>query len=230
MDPIVASALRAALTLLFLSAALHKLHDWAAFGAALEGYRLVPRALLAATAPALVALELGIAAGLALGLRGAGAAGAALLALYSLAIGVNLARGRRDIDCGCGGPAGRVRLRPALLARNAVLIGLALAVALPVGERSLVWLDAFTLVAAVGTAALLYAALETLLATRPIAAARQRSRDRQGAVGLVPAPILVPSLSQPLPDGRGSEFALERSESALLERSDVVPGRGEGGA
>ena len=41
----------------------------------------------------------------------AAAAAALLLALYAGAIGVNLARGRRDIDCGCGGPASRQPIR-----------------------------------------------------------------------------------------------------------------------
>jgi len=38
-----------------------------------------------------------------------------LLALYTLAVVVNLARGRREIDCGCFGPAARQPLSAALV-------------------------------------------------------------------------------------------------------------------
>jgi len=51
----------------------------------------------------------------------------ALLALYSAAIAVNLLRGRRDIECGCGA-ATHVPLSGWLLARNAALMATALAV------------------------------------------------------------------------------------------------------
>ena len=51
----------------------------------------------------------------------------ALLALYSAAIAVNLLRGRRDIECGCGA-ATHVPLSGWLLARNAALMAAAFAV------------------------------------------------------------------------------------------------------
>jgi len=52
----------------------------------------------------------------------------ALLVLYSSAIAINLVRGRRDIECGCGGAATHVPLSGWLLARNAALMATALAV------------------------------------------------------------------------------------------------------
>ena len=39
-------------------------------------------------------------------------------------IAVNVARGRTDIDCGCGGVEGRQRLSWSLVARNLVLVAL----------------------------------------------------------------------------------------------------------
>jgi hypothetical protein len=62
--------------------------------------------------------------------------GAALLALYSGAIGVNLARGRRRDRLRLLRPAQRQPLSLALLLRNAGLIALALVCALPVARAS----------------------------------------------------------------------------------------------
>ncbi len=166
IDPVWSLALRAGLALLLVSAAGAKLRDLRAFTAAVAGYRLLPAALAGPVAAVFVAAELGIALGLWLpALRpGAALSAAALLSLYGLAIAINLARGRRDIDCGCGGPLARQTLSEALVLRNALLAGIALAAALPVAPRALGWLDRWTIVAAVGTAAVLYTAANVLFA------------------------------------------------------------------
>lgn len=166
IDPVVALALRAALALLLAAGALAKLRDLRGFAAAVAGYRLLPAALARPAAAAFVAGELALAAGLWLPpLREASALGAAgLLTLYGVAIAANLARGRRDIDCGCGGPLGRQTLSEGLVVRNLLLAAAALAAALPVAARPLVWLDALTLAASVAAAATLYAAASALLA------------------------------------------------------------------
>jgi hypothetical protein len=104
---------------------------------------------------------------------------AALLAVYTGAIAVNVARGRTDLDCGCLGPALRQPVGAGVLARNAILIAASLACLLPVRERALGWLDAFTAVAAVATAAALYAASQHLIATAPgLAGLRAEARER----------------------------------------------------
>jgi hypothetical protein len=99
--------------------------------------------------------------------RSAALGAAALLALYTAAIGVNLARGRRDVDCGCAGPGGRQTLQGGLVARNALLAAAALAAAAPVGARGLGAVDAITIAGAVLAAAALYAASQHLLALAP---------------------------------------------------------------
>ena len=169
MDPVWSLALRAALALLLASAALAKLRDFGDFAAAVAGYRLLPRRLAAPAAAIFVAAELALALGLWLpALRVASALGAALLlSLYGVAIALNLVRGRRDIDCGCGGPLARQSLSEGLVLRNLLLAGLALVAALPVVPRSLGGLDLWTLVASVAAAAVLYAATNALLA-RPV--------------------------------------------------------------
>lgn len=172
MDPVAHVVLRAALALLFLAAALHKVRDPGRFRVTLAEYRLLPRALVAAAAAALVAAEAGVAVALALPGRSLpGALGAAgLLAVYGLAVAVNLARGRRDLDCGCAGPALRRPISGGLVVRNAVLAAAALATLAPVGPRPLVWLDAVTVLGATGALAALWAAAERLLAHAPVLA------------------------------------------------------------
>jgi hypothetical protein len=170
MDPVAGLALRALVTLLLGGAALAKLRDARGFAAAVAGYRLLPARLAAPAAAAFVAAELVLAAALWTPLRAEASLGAAaLLALYAAAITVNLARGRREIDCGCGGPLGRQALSEGLVLRNLLWAGAALACALPEAPRALAWLDLVTLGAAVSAGAALHAAASALLA-RPAAA------------------------------------------------------------
>lgn len=169
LDPVLGLALRVALALLLLGSARHKLRDFARFRSAVSNYRILPERCVPAAAALLAAAEVGV--GISLPASGLGAAAAlaaaGLLALYSAAIAVNLARGRREIDCGCAGPGARRPLSSALLLRNAVLILSAALCALPVSGRALVWIDAFTVAAAVAALALLYGAIDASLATAP---------------------------------------------------------------
>jgi hypothetical protein len=170
MDPVVSLALRALLALLLGGAALAKLRDPRGFAAAVAGYRLLPAALATPAAAAFVAAELLLAAALWTPLRTEAALGAAaLLALYALAIAVNLVRGRRDIDCGCGGPLGRQALSEGLVLRNLAWAAAALACALPDAPRALAWLDLVTLAAAVAAGAALNQAAGALLARPEVA-------------------------------------------------------------
>lgn len=167
LDPAVAFALRLAGAALLLSSAVAKLGDRVAFRQALAGYRIVPERLVARAADALVGVELlvGVALLVSPFPTAPALAAVALLGLYTAAIATNLARGLRDIDCGCGGPARRT-LGVDLIARNAVLMAALGAIALPVSSRDLVWVDAVTCLGAVGVLALLYVAEETLAANR----------------------------------------------------------------
>ena len=169
IDPAIALLLRAAGAALFAAATLHKLRGFADFRVALADYRLVPWWASGIAARCVVAAELAIALLLvSSAARPFGfAAAAGLLALYTGAIGVNLLRGRRDIDCGCFGPAHRAPLGGALVARNAGLGALALAGLLPVAERPLVALDAFSVAGGVLLLALLHASLVRLIENVP---------------------------------------------------------------
>jgi uncharacterized membrane protein YphA (DoxX/SURF4 family) len=169
MDPTIDLTLRTALALLFAVAALHKLRAPGRFRAILDDYRLVPAALGPPAAVLVVAAELAVAAALLVpALRPVGGALAALLlGAYALAIGVNLARGRRDIDCGCAGPASRRTLSGGLVVRNAILAVGALATLVPCTPRALVWVDAVTVAAATLALAACWAACDRLLAEAP---------------------------------------------------------------
>ncbi|MNP59175.1 Methylamine utilization protein MauE [compost metagenome] len=90
-----------------------------------------------------------------------------LMALYASAIGLNLWRGRRDIDCGCSGPGAAQPLRPVLLLRNLVIALLAGLAAVPMAERALGALDIFVVIAAAAVALLIHVAVDGLLANQP---------------------------------------------------------------
>jgi hypothetical protein len=169
VDPALAWLLRGGLATLFASAAAHKLRDLASFRTALADYELLPRAGVALAALLLPAVEAGTAVGLCIPAFApwAGLTAAALLALYGGAMAINLARGRRHIDCGCAGPARRRALGAALVWRNGALAVAALASALPAAPRPLLWVDGLTIGAGLAVLALLYAALDGLLAEAP---------------------------------------------------------------
>jgi Methylamine utilisation protein MauE len=162
IDPVVAWLARLALAGVFAAAALHKWRDLGAFTAAVAAHRLVPEASAGALARALAVTETAVAVGLLVPASAPRAAwiAAALLALYTGAIAINLARGRREIDCGCS--ARPQPLSGGLLARNAALAAAALPAALPTGARALVWIDALTAIAALAALALLWLAAQTL--------------------------------------------------------------------
>lgn len=162
IDPVVAWVVRIALSALFAVAASHKLRDFPVFLATLSDYRLLPRPLVPLGAAALVGVEVAVALAL-VGWPEVGAVGAAiLLSVYSLAIGWNLLRGRRHIDCGCLGPAGRRSLSGWLVVRNVALSSGAVALLLGSTARALVWVDAVSVVGGVLACALLWAAANAL--------------------------------------------------------------------
>lgn len=164
-DPIIVLALRIGLALLLLSSAWHKLRDPDAFRSAVSGYAVLPLRLVSSVAHLFIAIEIVCGIGLLLPVAAAPAARgtAGILVLYSIAIVINLARGRRRIDCGCGGPAGALPLSPALVVRNTIVIGLACVAGLPTSPRVMGAMDILVIACAVSTFAVLYVAVETSL-------------------------------------------------------------------
>jgi peroxiredoxin len=119
------------LAIVFLAAAAGKLTDPVGTREAVANFG-VPEALRRPVAAALPAAELAVTTLLLFGsTRMAGAAGAlGLLALFSAAIAANLARGRTP-ECHCFGQLHSAPLDWRMLARNAVLGGLAVVILVP---------------------------------------------------------------------------------------------------
>lgn len=173
MDPVITNIICICMALLFGVAVTHKLKAPAVFKAAMDDYQLTPPALSWLVAVGLIALEL---AGSVLVLlpftRTTGLVlMAALLLVYTAGISINLLKGRRDIDCGCNGPAARQVISGWLVLRNMIFLGLVLLAALPSGQlaavRQLNWLDLLVILLAVPVASGLYLALNQLLAQAP---------------------------------------------------------------
>jgi len=166
---VIAWILRLGLAAVFAAAASHKLRRPSAFAATLREYQILPDAVTPAFVPLLALGEALIACGLLVPATAAlaGRAAAAMLLLYSGAIALNLARGRRDIDCGCLGPTRREPLSGGLLVRNALLLVGALLLALPVAGRTLGWVDAPALGGGLAVTFLLFAAVNRLRSLAP---------------------------------------------------------------
>ena len=165
LDPGIGCLLAGALALLFAHAAWHKWRALAHFRGQLAAYRLLPDALLGVAGVGVPLAETAIAVLLLIGpLRAAAAlAGAALLLAYAAAMGINLARGRRDLDCGCAGPAERRPIAAWMVWRNVLLSLVLLALGRPWSERALGAVDLLTIGGGVLVLVLLYAAVERLL-------------------------------------------------------------------
>jgi len=119
---------RVCVGLVFLVAATQKASHWRILSGVIANYRLLPRMLVAPASALLPPLELVLGAmllsGFAQGLTALAAM--VLLALFAVAMAINLRRGRTDIDCGCGQSFLKQTLSWTLVARNAVLAALLL--------------------------------------------------------------------------------------------------------
>ncbi|KWT64679.1 Methylamine utilization protein MauE [Hyphomicrobium sulfonivorans] len=158
-DPLVTIFLRAFLALLFAGAAYSKLRHQEEFFGVVRNFRLMPEWIAAPFAAVLPWVELAVAVGLLVNpaVPYAAAAAGGLLLLFALAIGINVARGRKAIDCGCFRNGYRQHLSWMLVLRNVVLGGGALVLA-GVADitRAATLFDITTGVMAAGVAMTLY--------------------------------------------------------------------------
>lgn len=162
-DPLFQLVVGGALALLLASAAWHKAGDAPRFRAQLLAYALLPPGLVDPVARLLPVLEGAVALALLIPAARGPAAGtaAALFVAYAAAMLINLLRGRRHIDCGCGG-----RSQPlswGLVLRNGALAGAALALVQPPLERSFSGGDLFAIALLMPILLLTYAAAEEIL-------------------------------------------------------------------
>jgi hypothetical protein len=181
-DPVAVGAVVGALALVLFAAAWHKLSEPEVFAGALQAYRLLPEAAVTPVGRLLPWVEIGTGVGLLIPATRYPALWAftGLIALYALAMAVNLWRGRRQIDCGCGGEVHP--LSWGLVLRNGVLAAAALLVAGPTVEREFQWLDGVTLVAGVLALYAMYLLFDELLRQfSRIAQLRDAEREEVGA-------------------------------------------------
>ena len=163
IDPLTVLVLSASLALLFFTAAKHKLNSSGRFRAQLAAYELVPSAILPGLARAIPVAEMAVFFLILLPMTRpwAGVLAAGLLASYTVAIAINLLRGRDDIDCGCGGQS--QVLSYWLLLRNAALIIGCLLLVIPSTDRALVWADFILLTLMVAVLSSAYLLVEQLV-------------------------------------------------------------------
>ena len=168
VDPVFSLLAVTALALLFATAAVAKIRDRVRFAAVLEAYEVMPRSLTRSAAVLLPFIELTVAFGLFVTQFRpvAAAAAAGLLLIYGAAMGVNLVRGRRDIDCGCEGFGRRRSIAPWMLVRNSVLMLVAAVAAATSNARAIEWTDALTIAGGLAAFAMIYFAVDQLLASR----------------------------------------------------------------
>jgi hypothetical protein len=174
-------AIRALVGLVFLTAAWGKLRHRLEFQGVVSNYRLLPDFLVVPFALALPPVEAVVGAVLPTGLLSPWTEGAAaaLLALFAVAMAVNIRRGRTDIDCGCFQSALKQTLSWRLVARNAVLVAALGLAALPAGSVP-VWSGAEGLLAGAVMFVLLQS-LTVLWSVRP--AWLQAAHARHGGAG-----------------------------------------------
>lgn len=184
LDPLILRIIAVCFALLFLFAAVHKINNKLQFHGILEAYQILPRGMLGLTVSVIPVLELilglawALSALLFIRIQFVPLVSAMLLFVYALVIAINLMRGRSYIDCGCGfsprassaqnlsSSGGIQQLSRGLVARNVVLVIVALIAAIPPTSRDLGFIDYLSLIAAASTLVLLYGAFNQLLANR----------------------------------------------------------------
>jgi Methylamine utilisation protein MauE len=177
LDPAFGYLIVLAISLLFLIAGSHKLRNLALFTEVFVAYCVLPESWARRAALLVPWIELAIAVTLPPypSRRWAVPAAAGVLIAYASGIAVNLARGRRDLDCGCG-PVGNRRLIAAWMVWRNLLFVLSLGVAaLPWASRRFDGSDVLTVAGGLAVLVALYAAIDQLLGeVAPKAAALTR--------------------------------------------------------
>lgn len=145
VDPSIVLAGRLLGALVFAAAVAGKIRHRHELPGVVANYRLLPESLAATAAWIVVGLECAVVLSLVSGawLAAGATLAIALLAGFALAMGINLVRGRHEIDCGCFQSGLRQRLSALLLVRNFLLAALLTALlAAPAADASVLqWVD-----------------------------------------------------------------------------------------
>ena len=169
-DPVVNLITALILSYVFVVAGLHKCKAPAEFATTLTNYKILPENLarqgvyLVPVAEIMTGIALLIPATARLAAFSAGA----LLCIYIAAIGINLLRGRRNIDCGCGGPAQKQTISEWMIVRNGLLALLACIAGSQLEPRTLLWFDWLTVILATVMGCLFYNIINQLLVNKDL--------------------------------------------------------------
>ncbi|MGF9912975.1 MauE/DoxX family redox-associated membrane protein [Paenibacillus ehimensis] len=130
---------RILLAILFISSSVSSLRHWQAHLGIIKDYKILPEPVVRWFGILEHAVKWLVGIFLLLGMHSSLAAltGSGLLLMYSIAITMNLLRGRKKLSCGCGGLAGNHLLSWKLIVRNLFFIGMCLCVnqvAVPYGN------------------------------------------------------------------------------------------------
>ncbi|WP_173104712.1 MauE/DoxX family redox-associated membrane protein [Bacillus sp. KH172YL63] len=120
--------LRGLTAYLFLSTAYHKISNYTQHLGIVENYRIIKRKYITPLVIFLIVIELTVSITLLVGLyiKWSLAVSLMLLIVYTLAVSINLNRGRHELSCGCGGIIGNDRISYKTIIRNLVLMSLIL--------------------------------------------------------------------------------------------------------
>jgi uncharacterized membrane protein len=174
IDPAIRGICVATLAIVLIGSGAAKARKLRAFGDLMRGYALLPDFFIVTAAALITALELMAGAALLLQFSVLGAATAlALCLMFAAALGINIARGNTELDCGCSGFGAATasdassRISPWHVARALFLALMAAALLLPTSLRSTGWLDIWVGLAATLVTLATLLALDGLLGNEP---------------------------------------------------------------
>ncbi len=169
-DPVISVTCSLILSYVFVVASIHKLQNLGEFEKTLINYRLLPDNLVRTFVYSIPITELlcGIALLTPVGAPVAALFAAALLLVYIFAIAINLFRGRRTIDCGCGGSEQTQAISEWLILRNGVLLFFACSIMTAVSSRELGWFDWVVALLATIAGCLFYNIVNQLLVNKDL--------------------------------------------------------------
>jgi len=175
IDPLITLVISMSLALLFFMAARHKMSAPRHFEGQLAAYEILPAALVPPVARVLPWVEMAVVFLILVPATRPFAAFLAtvLLTTYALAMATNLLRGRKDIDCGCGGQPQVLSFW--LLLRNAVLVAGSCLLLAPADGRALAWGDIPILILLTAVLAMVYLLVEQLVRNQSVLTNRSSS-------------------------------------------------------
>lgn len=111
------------LSMVFFISSINKMRQFQSFTATITAYRLLPETWSKSLAVIITGTEFSVSVLLFMGWQSQIAASVSIfmLLIFSIALGINLIRGRADLECGCSGTRYDQEISLGLLGRNIAL-------------------------------------------------------------------------------------------------------------